>query len=355
MTFTQQEIVQRLGISRGTLHRVLSGSPLVKPSTRERVLRELEKWNYVPNVLARGLKTRSTMTIGLIGPASLRMSNIDKLNAIHRAARARGYSIALGYSDGSPDADEHCIRELLARMVDGFVAIGRGLEEVTPVYQKLLVGEFPLVTLYPLPGLDADCVYVDTRQAYRELAQHFLNLGHRDIGLVINASRSLFTVNRELGYRDALDGAGLPINEDWIIRVTPDGNDSHKTMPEEMALWEMSDYQVGYWGMSLLLARRKRPSAVIMLSDESAIGALCAADQARVDVPGEIAMAGYDDKEPARFARVPLTTMHQPDEQIGEEAVSLLIDRIEGKLSDGPIVRPLSAGLVVRDSCGARR
>lgn len=354
MSLTQHEIVNQLGISRGTLHRVLSDSPLVKASTRERVLRELERLNYVPNAIAQGLKNRKTRTFGLVGPAALRISNIDKLNAIYRAAREKGYSITLGYSDGTAESDAKCIRELRARMVDGFIAMGRGLAETAPVYQQLIEADMPLVTLYPLPNLKTDCVYVDTRKAYREMTEHFIKLGHEKIGLLINASRSSFALNRESGFRDAMKKAKLPVREEWIVHATPDGAPISQDEAGEIRIWGTSDYQSGFLAMSLVLAKRERPTALLCLSDEGAIGALRAADVAEVKVPEEIALIGYDDKEPARFARVPLTTMHQPDEKIGNEAISLLVDRIENRLPPHPVIRPLSATLVIRDSCGAK-
>ena len=105
----------------------------------------------------------------------------------------------------------------------------------------------------------------------------------------------------------------------------------------------------------MLLAKRDRPTAVVSLSDEAAIGALRAADIAGVNVPEEMAVMGYDDKPPAAYARVPLSTMHQPDDAIGAEAVSLLIDRINGHLPRSPVVRALPTELVIRESCGSRR
>ncbi|PTY04484.1 hypothetical protein DB346_03350 [Verrucomicrobia bacterium LW23] len=353
---TQQEIVSRLGISRGTLHRILVGSPLVKTSTRERVLRELREIDYVPNAVARGLKTRRTHSIGIIGPAAFKTSNIDKINALHIAARARGYSVVFGYSDGSPQAEVTCIRELRSKMVDGFIALSRGLSESLPHYKALQKAGLPLVQLYPLAGLEADCVYVDTRRAFADLTRHLIRLGHSRIALMLDASASQFTVNRELGYRDAMKAAGIALEEDWIIHATPDGSPLPPGGPRAGDPgWDASDYQYGFWGTSQVLARKERPTALVCFSDEYAIGALRAADLAGVRVPSELALVGYDDKEPAKFARVPLTTMHQPDERIGEAAVSLLADRIEGRIpTEGPVTRPLEATLVVRDSCGAR-
>jgi len=354
MSLTQQQIVAKLGISRGTLHRVLIDSPLVKSSTRERVLKELEKLNYVPNIIAQGLKTHRTKTIGIIGPASIKIANIDKINAIHLAARRRGYTAIIGYSNGTSEEDAACVRELRSRMVDGFVAIGRGFGDSVPLYRSLLEAGIPLVTLYPVDGLKADCVHVDTRKAFETLTAHLIGLGHTKIGLLIDASASLYTVNRERGFRAAMKKARLPVNEEWIIRITPDGA-LESGDPGATGSWQASDYQLGFWGASLLLAKRERPTALVSFSDEFAIGVLRACDLAGVSVPSDLALTGYDDKEPAKFARVPLTTMHQPDDRVGEEAVTLLLKRIEEKeVPSSPVTVAMEARLVVRSSCGAR-
>jgi LacI family repressor for deo operon, udp, cdd, tsx, nupC, and nupG len=352
---TQHELVARLGISRGTLHRVLTNSPLVKASTRERVLEELQRLNYTPNAIARGLKTKRTRTIGIIGPAAIRMSNIEKLNALHFAAQRQGYTVMVGYSDGSSEEDAQCIRDLSARMVDGFIVLSRGLQESVPHYEQLRDAGVPFVSVYPLPGLTADCAYVDTRRAFFDLTRHLIDYGHRKIGLMLDASVSLYSENREMGFREAMAKAGLPVNEDWLIRVTPDGAPVAADERSQKTLWQISDYQFGFWGGSQLLARKDRPTALVCFSDEFAIGVLRAADLAGVKVPEELAIVGYDDKEPARFARVPLTSMHQPDEKLGAEAVQLLIMRIEGKLPAKPVIRKLQATLVVRESSGRPR
>lgn len=355
MPFTQHEIVKQLGISRGTLHRVLVGSPLVKSSTRERVLKELEKLNYTPNIIAQGLKTRRTKTIGIVGPAAIKMANIDKINSLHLAARKHGYSVIIGYSDGSLEQDTECIRELRSRMVDGFVALGRGLPESIPLYQSLIDNHIPLVTLYPIDGLSVDCVYVDTKKAFRQLTEHLIKLGHKKIGVLLDSASSLYTVNRELGFREAMKNAKLPVNEDWVVHVSPDGTTADIGR-NEPGLWQISDYQLGFWGTSLLLARRDRPTALVCYSDEFAIGTLRACDLAKVSVPGDMAITGYDDKEAAKYARVPLTTMHQPDEKLGAEAIALLLERIEQKdQKHTPVTLALSGQLVIRNSCGARK
>lgn len=352
MTYTQHQIVKRLGISRATLHRVLSDSPKVKPATRDRVLKELQELNYVPNAIAQSLKTSKTKTLGIMGPATANASQIDKLSSLYVAARELGYSIIFAYSDGSPEADANSIRELQSRMVDGIIAFDRGLHANTQLYKSLIDGGKPLVTLYPTPGVETDCIYVDTRDAFSRLTKHLIDLGHKEIGLLITASQSKYIVNRELGFRDAMKKAKLPVNDNWIIYASPDGMNTINSDDEEAAAWKISDYQYGFWGASLLFAKRSRPTALVCYTDEAAIGALRAAHMADISIPDELALVGYNDKEDAKFARIPLTTMHQPDELIGKKVLQTLVKRINGELPESPVIEALSAKLIVRESCG---
>ncbi|GHC02827.1 LacI family transcriptional regulator [Cerasicoccus arenae] len=338
---TQHELVRRLGVSRGTLHRVLTDSPLVKEATREKVLSELKKLNYTPNALARALKTRKTQTIGILGPSEIKAANINKLNEIYVAARAKGYRIELGYSDGSPEADEACIRELKARMVDGIIALGRGMVDNIPQYQSIIESGTPFISLYPIPGLNADCVYVDTQKAFMELVLHLTHNGHREMGILLDSSVSQYTKNRELGFRAGIEQAGLTLCESFIVRARS---------TEENA--ERSDYQLGYELAERAFKMNPRPTALVCFSDELAIGVLRAAEQNGVSVPSQIAIVGYDDFEGAKFARVPLTTMHQPNEVLAQEAVDLMIRRIEQSGPKTSVSIAIPASIVVRESCG---
>lgn len=348
MLLTQHQLVKHLGISRGTLHRVLTNSPLVKSSTKERILRQLESLNYIPNVVARGLKTRRTQTIGIIGPAAIKIANIKKINALYKAAMEKGYHIILGYSDGSPEADESCIRDLSSRMVDGMIALGRGMVDNIPQYRSVIDSGIPFLSLYPIPGLKSDCVYVDTKKAFCDLTLHLASLGHRDIALLLDDSLSQYTSNREAGFRLGMKKAGLPVREAWVVR----GLARQISGAGESA---MSDYELGFKVMEKVLGSSPRPSAVVCFSDEFAIGALRAAEAAGIKVPTELALVGYDDNEAAPYAGVPLTTMHQPLEVLAEKAISLLIDRIEGRGGGKQVKHAIEATLIVRDSSGGKR
>lgn len=346
MLLTQHQLVKRLGISRGTLHRVLTNSPLVKSSTRERILRQLESLNYVPNVVARGLKTRRTQTIGIIGPSAIKIANIQKINALYKAAIDQGYHIILGYSDGSPEADENCIRDLSSRMVDGMIALGRGMVDNIPQYRSVIEVGIPFLSLYPIPGLKSDCVYVDTKKAFCDLTLHLASLGHRDIALLLDGSFSQYTRNREAGFLQGMKKAGLSVRDEWIVRGL---------VGEEGGGAGVSDYELGFRVTKKVLAAVSRPTALVCFSDEFAIGALRAAEAGGIKVPDELALVGYDDNEAAPYAGVPLTTMHQPLEALAEKAISVLVDRIEGRAGEKPVKHAVEATLIIRASSGGKR
>lgn len=346
MALTQHQLVKHLGISRGTLHRVLTNSPLVKSSTKERILRELESLNYTPNAVARGLKTRRTQTIGIIGPSAIKMANIKKINALYKAAIDKGYHIILGYSDGSPQADENCIRDLSSRMVDGMIVLGRGMADNIPQYRSIIESGVPFLSLYPIPGLKSDCVYVDTRKAYCDLTLYLANLGHRDIALLLDGSFSQYTRNREAGFRQGMKKAGLSVREDWVVRGLAGATAKDA---------EISDYELGFRVAEKVLTASPRPTAIVCFSDEFAIGALRAAEMLGINVPAQLALVGYDDNEAAPYAGVPLTTMHQPVESLAAKAINLMVDRIEGRGPDNHVKQAIEATLVIRQSCGGSK
>ena len=346
MELTQHEVADQLGISRGTLHRVLSGSPLVKPSTRQRVEKALAELGYSPNIIAQGLRTGRTRTIGLIAIGDAKISEVEKARAIHEAARLRGYSLVLTYSDGSAESEARCVEELRARKVDGLIVTGKGRLQDSAHFKKLIKARVGLVAIAPIPSLETDSVVVDAPWAYGELTRHVIAKGHRDIGLLLEDIQSTYAIAKEKGVSDALTAAGLPVNKAWMLRVPV------RVLKEEtVKVRSVSDYRLGFDGALKFFQMDRRPTAIICQSDQTAIGFQHAAKLHNVDVPGDIALTGYDDIPAAEFARVPLTTMHQPEAELGVRAVELLMRRMEGDWSGFPQTVVLRPTLIERESC----
>lgn len=347
MDLTQHEVADKLGISRGTLHRVLSGSPLVKASTRQRVEKALAELGYSPNIIAQGLRTGRTRTIGLIAIGDPKLSEVGKARAIHEAARSLGYSLVVTYGDGSEESEARCVEELRARKVDGLIVTGRGRLEGSPHFKKLIKARVGLVTIGPVASEETDCMVVDAVWAYAELTRHVISKGHRDIGLLQESIESTFSVAKEQGVSDALTAAGLQVRREWLLRVPV------RLHPEDASKTRsVSDYRLGYDGALKFFGMERRPTAIICQSDQTAIGFQHAAKLNGIDVPGDIALTGYDDIPAAEFARVPLTTMRQPEEELGFRAVELLMRRMDNDWSGFPQTVVLRPTLIERDSCG---
>ncbi|RMD58600.1 LacI family transcriptional regulator, partial [Candidatus Parcubacteria bacterium] len=175
---------------------------------------------------------------------------------------------------------------------------------------------------------------VDNVQGARLAVEHLIRLGHRRIGMITNAPTTYVAAHQRLeGYRQALDGAGLPYDE-HLVRY---GN---------------FDEQSGEVAMRELLAATPPPTAVFVASDMVALGALKAIWDQGLRVPEDVALVGFDDITTARFTTPPLTTVHVPALRLGEEAGKVLLDVMEFGFTTRSQVL-LQTTLVVRASCGA--
>jgi LacI family transcriptional regulator len=213
--------------------------------------------------------------------------------------------------------------------VDGiiFVAAGDQADSV----DFLLRRSMPLVMVdRNVPMVEADAVLTDNQLGGFLATQHLLKLGHRRIACIAGPSSITPSAERIIGYRKALEQAGISYDENLIA---------------------CGDYhaQSGMEITHSLLAMTPRPTAIFALNDLMAIGALRAASEAGVSIPNDLAVVGYDDLEIARFTNPPLTTIAQPKKEIGRQAVSLLVDRMSQK-SRPPSRLVLPPELIVRRS-----
>lgn len=354
MNLKQQEIADKLGISRGTLHRVLVGSPLVSKKTRERIEEGLKTINYIPNRAAQSLKMGRSLCLGILGPARIRLSNNIKMEGIYRTAEKRGYSVIISYSDGSRERDERGINYLLSQMVDGIITMGRGLCQPSDHFKFYQQTGKPIVSIYPIHDFECDCITLDTATAFEHMTRYLIELGHTRIGLAVFMPRtSRFVQTREHGYVRALEKAGIPFDPGYLVYASPSIM-SGENIPyvEDLETADM-DFASGFWATREILRRRPPPTALVCASDDTAIGALRAAHIAGLKVPEDLALIGYDDTAVTRYTNPPLTTVEQPNYRMGERAVEVLLDRIEGvNTSKEFIAETVPFRLVVRDSCG---
>lgn len=332
---TIADVAARAGVSKATASRALTGRGYVSEETRRRVSDAADELAYVAHSSATSLATGRTRTVGVIMPPVDRWFFAELLDGIQESLFALDYELALyGIREGSETRERLFDTVLPGRRFDGIIAVG--IQPSAQELERLHRSERPLVSVGPYSE-GSSAVSIDDVAAGRIATEHLIDLGHTDIAFVGGsndpAQLSFGDARRIEGYREALSAARLAKS----ARIA----DSPPTMPGGYAA-----------AVELLGDRRARPTAVVGVCDEAAIGAMIAARRLGIAVPTELSIIGIDDHEHAEMFA--LTTIKQSPREQGHEAVRLLQRQMENPGS--PLERCVTASaLVVRSSTAAPR
>ena len=330
-------VARLAGVSVATVSRVLNDSGPVKDETRRRILEVVESLGYVPHGAARSLTTNQTDTLGVLLPDIYGEFFSELIRGIDSAARRQGYHVLVSGSHEDREEVRAVLRALRGR-VDGLVLMTPSadmLEALRAVPRDSL----PTVLLNCPPGvLPFDSINLDNHGGAVAMVRHLAALGHRRIAFLQGPPDNHDARERLRGYRDAVVELGLETDRKLEIR----GDFSE---------------EAGCRAGERLLELDPRPEAVFAANDAMAIGCLHALRQAGVEVPEEIAVAGFDDIPIARFMSPPLTSVGVPIAALGALALERLLEAVRQRGIGGaslPHHEELPPTLVVRGSCGAR-
>ncbi|OWA37320.1 LacI family transcriptional regulator [Saccharibacillus sp. O16] len=330
---TIKDIARAAGVSHTTVSRALNGNPLIKPDTRERIVRIAAEMNYVPNYSAKNLVTQKSNTIGLffssIDQGTSSSFLMDALKGI-RQALDESYLLTVNGIDDVLHLDR-----VHPRRYDGILVMSQTEHDNAFIYHVKASG-IPLVVLNrQLDDPSIPNVAADDRGGGRAAADHAYELGHRQIGIIEGRPGFKSSAERRLGFMESLIAHGLTPNPAHFVQ---------------------GDYSIesGYAAMIQLLEAPERPSAVFCCNDDMAIGAMNACFDRGISVPEELSLIGFDDMVFARYANPPLTTIRKSVLEIGREGTKLLLERMEHPQL-APVHRHLGSELVVRRSAAAPR
>jgi LacI family transcriptional regulator len=302
---TVVDVARAASVSVGTVSNVVSGARNVRPETRERVELAIAELGFRPNTIARALIRRRTQTVGMVIPDVTNPFFSDLIWEVERALTEADYAVVFGNSANDPGRERRYLEAFLSRRVDALVVAvtaGADLELV-----RALAAEVPTVFVDRLVPPDVECVVGDNDAGMGLVVDHLVGLGHRRLALV-NGDEGLETARaREAGVEAALARHGFELAARSSGSFTLESGDTQ--------------------AKELLAAA---PTAVVGANDLLAMGALAAAARAGLSVPDELSVTGYDDIAYAAFTSPPLTTVRQPAGTMGEEAVRLLLARLEG-------------------------
>jgi len=331
---TLVEIAQVAGVSVSTVSRALSnGKYPLKQETRQNILKLAEEMGYKPNLVARSLQSNRSHLVGVVVDRMQSPFAAATVEGIQDGLRNAGYSISIAYSNRDQAIATQAIHTFYSHQVDGIIILNSWLHTFNdPI---LSLQDRPFVFINRLFGSSRqNCVGPGDRQGARLATQHLVDLGHRRIGYINGMEDWIEAQNRLAGYCDVLTERGLPVDEALIRH----GN------------WSIES---GYEAAQELLALADRPTAIFTANDIMALGAMYAIQKAGLDVPGDVAIVGYDDRDFAAWIRPALTTVRMPSYEMGQAAARLLLEQInKAELEDATQV---TGKLIVRESCGANR
>jgi LacI family transcriptional regulator len=327
-----RDVARLAGVGTMTVSRVLSGTVPVSPETARRVQTAIDQLQYRPNELARAFRGQRSRTIGLIIPYLYDPFFANCAHAVTTVAKEHGYSVIITTSDEDPDIEYVEAEQMLQRHVDGLVVIPARFRQSR--LTRALFGKTPVVTFdRPVSDPAFDVVLVQNTAGSRRVVDHLIEHGHKRIAFM-GLSRSLFTINaRFLGYRRALQEAGLEA-------ISFFGCDS-----QEDTLQSVRD----------MLHGSNAPTAFFTSNTLATRYVLSSLLNQGVKIPNDLAFVGFDDFDMAEFTAPPLTVVRQPALEMGRVAASLLFDRIaRGELpqTGNRIVLPVE--IVLRRSCGCK-
>jgi LacI family transcriptional regulator len=326
---TIKDVARQAGVSTATVSRVLNAVDVVSEHTRIRVEQAIADLGYQYNAMARGLKKRQTGLIGHIVPSIVGPVSPALARALEDQAGKLGYSVILCNSGDSVEKERSNVNILLERRVEGVVfSAPIMLKHVDSIRAKGV----PLAIIERRADVSG-YYYVepDNFKGAYDAVKYLIDLGHKRIAMLVGPPDAIISRLRLDGYTKALSDAGLNASIDLIAE---------------------GDYgrASGYEQMQKFLALDPRPTAVFAANDAMAIGAMQAARQAGLEIPGNMSFVGFDDTH-AELTIPPLTSVHQPLSEIGSLAAKIVIAQINGDGDKYPLENVLPCYLRVRESC----
>ncbi len=307
---TMNDVALRAGVSGSTVSHVLNGTRNVSQRTRTLVETAISELGYRHNTLARALAAGKTNTVGLCISALTNPYFGPLVHAIERRVTAAGYMLVVGDSHDDGVMEKRVVDSLLSRRVDGIIIAPAVGSEVLTIPQ-ILAANTPLVLIDRNADADCDQITPENLNSAYTLTTHLIELGHKNIAVVAGLTGLASTTERYAGYAKALHDHGIELDDRLVLNGA-----SQKEAAED--------------AVAQLFIQPQRPSALVVMNNAMTIGALRALQRLKLRIPSDVAFVSYDDFEWSDLFEPRLTTMAQNVEAMGEQAVEMLLARIDG-------------------------
>lgn len=333
MNVTIKDVARAANVSVATVSRALNGHDNVAEAVRLRVIRVASELRYSPHAAARSLSSRRTHTIGVVLPDLYGEFFSELMRGVDQVARERGFHLLVSSYHGNPEEQGAALRAMRGR-VDGLLLMSPYIGDMAHLTDNLSPSQPTVLMNTHLPDAGLAALSVDNYGGAVAMVRHLVESGFQRIAFIAGPEDNFDARERRRGYVDAL-AEHLPGAQPWIL-------------PGDFN--EASGHVAGLD----LIAAAQQPDAVFAANDMMALGCLSALKQAGIQVPQQIALAGFDDIPLSRYVQPSLTTVRVNIAKLGGQAMSALSDAIGTEATPASSLS-LSPELIVRESTSAGR
>ncbi len=329
---TIKDVARLANVSVATVSRVMNNTAPVNEYTRERINKAMKDLNYTPSLVAQGMRTKKSKTIGVIIPDYVNPFYYELFKHLEDSARSEGYYLIVTSTGEEVDDEINHISALINRNIDGIIVCSYKGDRNTIEYLFELSKAIPVIFMDNIEtDIPVNAVCVDGYKGTMEIIKHLIQKGHRKIAFIKPLDRYRVANDRFKGYKDALNEANIEFDEKLVYE---------------------GDYHVdsGFAAAEFFVKNvATKPTAIVSSTDLMAIGAMQYLQRAGFRVPKDIAVAGFDDIHLSDFITPALTTIKQPLADIAREAIKLFINKTNNPNDDNRQII-LGGSLIVRKS-----
>lgn len=328
-----KQIAKAAGVSVATVSRVLNHPESVAPKTRDRIQKVIEEAGYKPNWFARGLNFDTTQTIGILIPHILNTMHMEIAKGVEDVAQQKGYITFMCNVEKNVDMEKNYIDHLLTRRVDGIILMFSSLDE--KYIRSIEKQDVPVVLIGEHKGASGfNSVKVDCMKGAEGMVQQLIDNGHESVGILYGNDPEKESMKMLTGYKNVLKRNGMDIKTKFMKPVE-------------------NTIEGGYLGARKMMIEGA-PRAIFATSDEIAYGAMDAIKDNNLNVPGDIAVAGFGNSRMSNLVEPKLTTVELPFHKMGVYGARLLFDLMEDEGKGEKDVKEiiLQTKMRIRKSCG---
>lgn len=310
-TVTIKDIAERLNVSVATVSRALRNSEEIKKETKLAVLKMAEEMDYHPNLLASSLSSKRSKILGVVVPTINRQFWSNVISGIEHVAYKKGYKVMIFQSSESYGKEREIVEILANSRVDGILmAFSKETIDFSHIKHVMERGIPVLLFEKVCEELQTSKIVTDNYEGARQIVKHLVERGKKHIVYLSGHLSLKVCRERYEGYKDILMENGLPLEPQLLVEI-----------PE-------FSYEGAAQALQTLWGKEIRPDAIFCFADILAIGVLHAAKQMGIQVPSQLAVAGFGNDDTGKFVSPSITTMAQPSFEMGRAAASLLLKQI---------------------------